>query len=131
MDDDTRIVSGLSPEQMIERAQSLTLECAYWQHVLEDAETINAGARDATLAVLDAVKAALAIVAHATPEQLPHVEAIIEQCRKAVDGLQVATNGLGGIIELAAGRQAALEPIAVALRRSAGVEADGGDEVEQ
>lgn len=128
MENESHVIHTLSPEQMIERAQSLTLEVAYWQHILDDAAKVNHGVHDAAAAILEVVSAALDLVAISTPGQLARVEKVLEQSRKALEALQAIGDAVGGSIELAAGRQVALEPIAAALRRAAGAADDNADE---
>jgi hypothetical protein len=128
MENELRIIAGLEPEQLAERASALALEMDYWQQVLGDASKVNDAVLDGTNAVLEATAAALALMLMHTPDQLPLVEAIMQQHRLAITALKAISEALGETVDLAAGRQAALMPVVATLRRAAGLDTYSGDE---
>lgn len=122
MTDELSIIAGLSPEQVVERAKACQLEIEYWQHVLADGAAVNDAVHVGVTALLDATAAALKLVPTLEPEQLPPASTIIEQVRAAMLALKRVVDALDGTLEIADGRRKALEPIAAALLRAAGVE---------
>jgi hypothetical protein len=124
MENELRIIAGLEPAQLAERAGALMLEVEYWQHVLEDRAKVNTAVRDGTAAVLDATSTAIVLAMLVEPAQVSFVETLLEQLRRAVDALAAVADAEGSTLELAVGRKKALEPVARELQRAAGIEVD-------
>jgi hypothetical protein len=124
MENELHIIAGLTPEQIAERATAVVLELDYWQQILNDCETVNDAVLAATNASLEATAGALVLLQLLPAEQVPLVGAIVEQQRLGMNALLEISNALGGTLELAAGRHAALRPVGTALRRAAGLDDD-------
>lgn len=129
MDSDLDTIRQLDGAQVAERAKALMLECEYWQHVLDDCAKVNDAVLAGTNAVVEAKVAAIALLLLADPPMVELVGTIIAQQRKALESLRAIVDGLDGMIKLAAGRQKALEPVALELRRAAGLEPDDDDQI--
>jgi hypothetical protein len=133
MENELRIIAGLTAEQVAERASALALEVTYWQHVLDDATAVNDAVLTTATALLESTASVLILMAVAEPSALPLVQSIVDQNRAALDAVKSISDTLSRTIDLADGRQKSLEPVGRALRRAAGLEVDAGldDEVEQ
>lgn len=125
MEDTRNIVAGLSPEQVLERAQALQFELDYWQRVAADCATITAALRDATMAVLDSTADLLGLLPLADAAGVSACESAIRDNRESVAAIEVAANAVNGIVELADGRMTALRPVVDAILLAAGVDPDG------
>lgn len=122
MEDELRIIEGLSSEQVVERAKALALETEYWRKVLDDGSRVNDAVLAGTTAVLEATVSVVSLAPLVSPEHLPIIEAILDQQRQALTALKEVTDALGDTLELADGRRKALQPVAIALRQAAGLE---------
>lgn len=125
MENELRIIAGLNAEQISERAAAVAFELGYWQHVLDDASTVNDGVLTATTAALDATVAALTLMPLIAPEQLPLIQVIVDHQRVALTALKSITDASGATVDLAAGRLEALKPVGRTLRQAAGLDPDG------
>lgn len=132
MEGDLDVIRNLSGDQVVERAKALLLEVEYWRQVLADCTKVGGSLLDGSHAVVEATVAALTLTPLVDPLHLPLVASIVEQQRKALDALKAIGDTLDGTIDLADGRQKALEPVGRELRRAAGLDDDDDDQaVEQ
>lgn len=128
MENDLTIVEGLTGEQLLERTKSYLLELEYWRQLIADCARVNDAVLDGTNAVLTAGAGALSLSLLVDPTAMPIIEQISEQHGKALAALKAIVVALDGTLELADGRRKALEPIAAALQRAAGLARDDDSE---
>lgn len=128
MENELRIIEGLSLEQLLERAQALELEADYWRHLIDDGAAILDAVHVALTAVREATAACMILTAIVGPEALTHVETVIERQRRTLAQLEVIANTLDRVVDLADGRGKALAPVVRSLRIAAGLEVDGESE---